>query len=263
LPRVTSAADLEARIDDLWDFWDPASSAERFRDAADAETDPEVAAVLRTQQARATGLAGDFGAEARLLDEVEAAGLDDAATHARARLAIERGRLLNSTGDPAAAAPLFDEAHLLATQCGVPGLAMDALHMQAIAASATSGPDAAVAINERALAEIKGSGDPGVQRWLGTILINLGLELRSCGRGQDALEVFERAVPIREERDHRLGVIARWHVGRTLRDLGRYDEALALMRELAADPVGAEDEYVHEEITANLEALAEADPGRR
>ena len=27
------------------------------------------------------------------------------------------------------------------------------------------------------------------------------------------------------------------------------------MRELAADPVGAEDEYVHEEIAANLDAI--------
>ncbi len=50
--------------------------------------------------------------------------------------------------------------------------------------------------------------------------------------------------------------MARWCVGRTLRTLGRYDEALALMRDLAADPVGAEDEYVAEEIAANEAALA-------
>jgi hypothetical protein len=68
--------------------------------------------------------------------------------------------------------------------------------------------------------------------------------------------VFERAVEVRAEADdHQAWVVARWCVGRTLRTLGRYDEALALMEELAADPVGAEDDYVAEEIAANREAL--------
>ncbi len=49
-------------------------------------------------------------------------------------------------------------------------------------------------------------------------------------------------------------------MGRTLRTLGRYDEALALMRELETDPVGAEDQYVHEEIAENLEALGDPRP---
>jgi hypothetical protein len=45
-------------------------------------------------------------------------------------------------------------------------------------------------------------------------------------------------------------------VGRTLRTLGRYDEALALMKELADDPVGSEDQSVAEEIATNEAALA-------
>ena len=43
--------------------------------------------------------------------------------------------------------------------------------------------------------------------------------------------------------------------GRTLCTLGRYDEALALTGEFAVDPVGAADEYVHEEIAALEQAL--------
>jgi len=240
---------------DTWDFSDPAATAERFRGAAAEAADAGESAVLRTQQARATGLAGDFEAANRVLDQVASAGLDGF-PHAQARLAIERGRVLNSTGDPAAAAAYFVEAHQLATKAGVGGLAVDALHMQAIAAGAIDGPAAARAIDERALSEVEASDDPQVRRWLGSILNNLGWDLHDSDRAEEALKVFERAVEVRAEADdHAAWVVARWCVGRTLRTLGRYDEALTLMRELAVDPVGAEDDYVHEEIAASLEAL--------
>jgi tetratricopeptide (TPR) repeat protein len=248
---------VEQLLLDTWDFADPAASAERFRGAADEEPDADVSAVLRTQQARATGLAGDFVAAARILDEIESSGTDDAALHARARIAIERGRVLNSTGDPAGAASYFAEAHRLATRAGTGGLALDALHMQAIAAGATGGPDAARVIDELALAEIEASDDPQVRRWLGSILNNLGWDLHDSGRPHDALGVFERAVEVRAAADdHSAWVVARWCVGRTLRTLGRYDEALALMRELAEDPEGSEDPYVAEEIANSEAALA-------
>ena len=257
---MTDPRAVEQRILDTWDFADPAATAERFRLAADEAAAPGESAVLRTQQARAIGLAGDFEAAGRLLDEVASAGLDGE-PHVRARLAIERGRVLNSTGDPAGAAPYFADAHRLATQAGAGGLALDALHMQAIAAGATGGPEAARPLDERALAEVEASEDPHVRRWLGSILNNLGWDLHDSGRPQEALAVFERAVEVRADADdHSAWLVARWCVGRTLRTLGRYDEALALMRELAADPVGADDDYVHEEIAANLTALGEQPP---
>jgi tetratricopeptide (TPR) repeat protein len=252
---VSSPRDVEQTILDTWDFADPTATAQRFRAAADEAADAGESAVLRTQQARATGLAGDFDAAGRVLDEVASAGLDGI-PHAQARLAIERGRVLNSTGDPAGAAPYFSDAHRLATEAGVGGLAIDALHMQAIAAGAVDGPAAARAIDERALAEVEASEDPQVRRWLGSILNNLGWDLHDSGHPDEALTVFERAVGVRAAADdHNDWLVARWCVGRTLRSLGRYDEALALMRELADDPEGAKDDYVHEEIAANLLAL--------
>jgi tetratricopeptide (TPR) repeat protein len=241
---MTDPRGLEQLVLDTWDFGDAAGSVTRFREAA---------AVLRTQEARASGLAGDFDAAGRILDEIESSGVTSA--HARARIAIERGRVLNSTGDPGGAAPYFADAYRLATEAGAGGLALDALHMQAIAAGAADGPAAARAIDERALAEVEASDDPHVRRWLGSILNNLGWDLHDSGHPEAALEIFERAVEVRaDEDDHGAWVVARWCVGRTLRTLGRYDDALALMRELAADPVGAEDAYVHEEIAANERA---------
>ena len=163
----------------------------------------------------------------------------------------------SSTGDPAGAAPYFAVVRTgSATHAGVGGVAIDALHMQAIVAGATEGPAAARVVDERALAEIEVPADPQVRRWLGSVLNNLGWDLHDSGEPERALAVFEGAGEVRAEADdHQAWVVARWCVGRTLRTLGRYDEALALMQELAADPVGAEDEYVAEEIAANERLL--------
>jgi len=254
---VATPFEVEQRVLDLWDFADPGATAERFHEAADAAADPAEAAVLRTQQARALGLAGDLVAAGRVLDEVHAVDLHDAGgKHARARLAIERGRVLNTGGEPRAAAPFFDAAYDLALAAGVPGLSIDALHMSAIAAGALEGPQAALRWDERALLEAEASDDPQARRWRGSLLNNIGWELHDAGRPEQALTVFERAVEIRQEAGrHAETLIAQWCVGRTLRTLGRYDEALRLMRDLAADPEGAKDEYVHEEIAENLRAL--------
>ncbi len=253
---MTDPRDVEQRVLDAWDWADAPGTADRFRVAADQESDPHATVVLRTQQARATGLAGDFVEASRILDEVESPGIDESALHARARVAIERGRVLNSTGDAAAATPFFAEARRLAVEAGLGGLALDALHMQAIAAGATKGPDAARTIDEQALAEIEASDDPQVQRWLGPVLNNLGWDLHDSGHPEEALGIFERAVDVRAAaEDHQAWFIARWCVGRTLRTVGRHEEALRLMRELAADPAGADDPYVAEEIAANEESL--------
>jgi tetratricopeptide (TPR) repeat protein len=132
--------------------------------------------------------------------------------------------------------------------------------MSAIAAGAVGGPDAARAWDERALAEVDRSDDPAAEAWRGTILNNLGWDLHDSGHLDEALDVFERAVTARVDAgQHERILVARWCVGRALRSLGRYDEALALMRTLAADPEGARDEYVHEEIAANVAALAAAE----
>ena len=120
-------------LDDLWDFDDPAASEVRFRaaiEAAEAGGDPAAADEARTQLARALGLQDRFDEGHAILDRVD---LDHPAEdRVRVRARLERGRLLRSSGDPAASAAPFVAAWELARTLGEDGLAVDAAHMLAL-----------------------------------------------------------------------------------------------------------------------------------
>ena len=119
-------------LDQLWDFDDPALSEDRFRAAVSEDRyDADERAELSTQLGRAIGLQGRYEEADALLDAVDA----DEPTVA-VRVLLERGRVLNSSGHPQMAVPLFEQAAELADHLGEEFLAVDALHMLAIADSA-------------------------------------------------------------------------------------------------------------------------------
>ncbi len=161
-------------LDELWDFEDAAGSEARFREGA---------AVLQTQVARALGLQGRF-------DEADA--VLDATDGAPDRVLLERGRLRNSAGDPAAAIPLFEAAKDAASSLF---LRVDALHMLAIA-----DPERAEQHTAAALALLEGADDR-TRRWAVGLHNNLGWNLFGAG------EVERSPGPVR----------ARAHGGRALR----------------------------------------------
>jgi tetratricopeptide (TPR) repeat protein len=253
---MTAQRELEGQVRSLWDFGDPVTSHQRFVDAAAATSDPAARHVLVTQQARALGLQQRFDEADALLTAITPT--DD---HVAARVAIERGRVLNSSGRPAEATLLFAEAERLALQADVPSLAIDAIHMLAIAA-----PDPATArsLNERAIREAGTSDDPAAGRWLGSLLNNLGWSHHDAGEFDDALAVFRRAETYFDaEGTESQQFIAHWAVARALRSLARYDEALAIQERLSQEPQGIEDGYVSEELGELMLALdrpAEAAP---
>jgi tetratricopeptide (TPR) repeat protein len=246
--------ELAERVLRSWDFTDPAGSRARFEQAAAAEPDQVRRQVLLTQVARAHGLAEAFDAGHATLDSLGDA--DDLAPEPAVRALLERGRLHNSAGDPAGAVPLFGRAYDRAVATGLIGLAADAAHMLAIALPAQQQEEWA----HRGIAVAEGPGgaaDPLARTMLAALLNNLGWSYADADRWADALPLFERAVELRGER----GVAeplraARWARARALRALGRYAEALAEQRELAANLEGASDEYVTAEIAANEAALA-------
>jgi tetratricopeptide (TPR) repeat protein len=268
LDRPYDVGWVESSLLETWDFDDPELSRLRFM--ALIESVPPggpTALVYRTQVARTHSLRREFDAANDALDAAAlrcddlpaGCGLD----HVRARLAIERGRVLNSSGAPDDAMPHFAEAYERATAAGAPGLAVDALHMSAIAAGSVDGPTASGEWNERAIAEAEASRDPAARRWLGSLLHNYGWDRHEAGEHARALEIFERALAAREEQGKEPELtVAKWTVGRALRSLERYAEALEIHDQLAVSPHGADDGYVHEERGECLLALGRTDEAR-
>lgn len=231
----------------MWDFQDPAASEARFRSAlADARGDD--ALVLRTQIARTYSLRQRFDEAHAELDAIGPL-LATAGPEPQVRAMLERGRTLRSAGDAAGSRTYFEQALAIAEPAGLGALEGDALHMLALVEPT---PEAQVAANRRLAERARAAADPGMRRWLGPTLNNLGVTLNELGRHDEALAVLQEAVPVFEQGGRAPEIrIARWMVAHTLRLLGRLDQALAqqeaLERELdaAAEP----DPFVYEELS--------------
>jgi tetratricopeptide (TPR) repeat protein len=229
----------------LWDFADPAGSEQRLRAAADIAEGAD-RLVLLTQVARALGLQQRYDEGYAVLDSL-AVGDPEVAT----RAALERGRLLRSSGDADAARPYFEAAARAAREAGLEALHVDALHMVALVAPAEDRQR----LNEEALAVARAATDETARDWDASLLNNLGMVHADAGDWPDALAAFEQALAARERiGDAGRTRVARWMVGWALRNLGRTEEALAVQTALKAelDAAGEEDPYVDEEISLLL-----------
>ncbi|MFD1214811.1 hypothetical protein ACFQ36_22545 [Arthrobacter sp. GCM10027362] len=228
----------QERLDELWDFSDPQSSEQRLREADTGQfalrSDRNE---LATQIARALGLQGRHGEALDLLERI-----DDDDPVVRARVLLERGRVLHACGKPSQALPLFEEAARRAEDIGHHFLAVDSLHMAAQADQRHAWDH-----TDRALAILYRSEDNRVRSWAIDLYTNLGRVLMDKGEYPGAHEQFQLAEDAArahgsEQQVHR----ARWAVARSLRALGRHEEALAIQRHLAEARPGDAD--VQEEI---------------
>ena len=225
----------------LWDFDDPAASGERFLDAAEHADEPDRTSWL-TQYARALGLQEQYDAATEVLD-----GLHSDAPEAATYLAIERGRVLRSSGRVEESRPHFDRAAALAEAGGLEALRVDALHMVALAAP----EDEQLALNEAALAVARASTDRRARDWDASLLNNIGMAHADAGDFDAALTAFEQALAARERIGDPTTIrVAKWMIGWALRNLGRRDEARAMQEALKAelDEIGDTDQYVDEEL---------------
>jgi tetratricopeptide (TPR) repeat protein len=226
----------------LWHFEDPVGSEHRFRAAADAAGSEREQAVYLTQLARALGLQEQYDEGHAVLD-----ALDDSRPEVLVRIALERGRLLRSSGKPAQARPHFEEAARVSLEGGLDALHVDALHMVALVAEPADQLDR----NYVALAFAKASKDPAARNWDASLLNNIGMARADSGDFGAALAAFEEALFARERigDPHRTRV-ARWMVAWALRNLGMSEVALEMQRELKAelDAAGEVDPYVDEEL---------------
>lgn len=236
-------------FDALWNYNDPAGTAEKFQEIlpnARQAGDRSYLAQLLTQIARTQGLQREFGAAHKTLDEAD--GLIDAAMPvARIRYLLERGRVFNSSKQQAKARPLFLQAWELAREQNQDFYAVDAAHMLAIVDKG----DPSLAWNEKAIKLAEQSADAKANGWLGSLYNNTGWTYHDMGRFQDALACFEKNLAWQTERgkQEKIGV-AKWSIARTLRSLGRVEEALTRQQELLEEhqAAGTSDGYVHEEL---------------
>jgi len=179
---------MSDRLRPLWDFDDLDATDARLREQLEREESDAGRAEVLTQLARVQGLRDDFDGCEQLLQEAEPLAGDGVA---RVRIEIERGRKLRSSGDGAAAVPLFESAYSRARDLGEFWLAGDAAHMVAI-----SVPDNMVEWTQRGL-ELAES-HPDAEYWAGPLLNNLGWHYFELGELEQALEVFERALEVRK-----------------------------------------------------------------
>lgn len=248
-------------IDALWnfDFAHVPETEQAFRDLLPLAAPTDALAYrleLLTQIARAQGLQEHFAAAHATLDEV-AAQLRDGLVHPRIRYLLERGRVFNSSAHPDEACPWFQQAWELAQREQVTLYAIDAAHMLGIAAPQQE----RLAWNETALhlAKTADAADTRSRHWCGSLYNNIGWTYHEQGQYDQALASFSQALAWQEHYgDARQVRIARWCVGRTLRSLARYEEALVIQLDVLAawqHSGTQQDGYVSEEIGECLLAL--------
>ena len=248
-------------IDSFWEYSDPALSEERFEKALESAGDDERLELL-TQIARTYGLRGQFDEAQERLDEIEKQ-LDAAGPRPKVRYLLERGRTFNSSGQKEKARQLFVQAWELAGAEQMEGLGVDAAHMVAIT---FAGSPEALAWNQRGLEIARDSQDAKARALIPAMLNNNAWDLFDMARYDEALPLFEETLAEWKAREKTQQIqIAKWSLARCLRALERYEEALAIQRELEAEHValGSVDGYVFEEIAENLAALDDVEEARR
>ena len=167
---------------------------------------------------------------------------------ANIRYLLERGRTFNSSKKQDKAKPLFLEAYDFGLAHNLDFYTIDAAHMLGIVDKG----EESLNWNNIAIKLAEDSKDEKAKRWLGTLYNNTGWTYFDMREYDMALDIFKKNVDWHTERKSRMPlIIARWSVARTLRAMGKVDEALDIQMKLLNeinekkyDPDG----YVYEEI---------------
>ena len=230
-------------FDALWDYYNPSETEARFRTlltTLDTSQDRNYHAQFLTQLARAQGLQRNFEEAHRTLDQAEALLTPDMAI-ARARYLLERGRVFNTSGSRDKARPFFLEALAAAQEAGAPAdyHAVDAAHMLGI----IEPPDEALEWNLKAVEMAGQSENSHARTWLGSLYNNIGWAFHNQGKYKQALDAFHKSYDGWSANGTAKNArIARWCIARTLRSLGRLDEALQTQLEIVAEAEAEGDE---------------------
>lgn len=237
-------------FDKLWDYSNPAETERKFMEflpKAEKSQDISYYTQLLTQIARAKSLQKKFDEAHKTLDKAKDL-IDENMVLVRIRYNLERGRTYNSSGVFDNAKAYFLEAYELAESMRLDFYTVDAAHMMAIVEKG----DDSLKWNEIAMKHARASRDEQARNWLGSLYNNTGWTYSEMGNYDKALELFEKNVKWHEERkSKRQLIIAKWCVARTLRSLGKTNDALEMQKRLldeVEEMKVEQDGYIFEEI---------------
>lgn len=239
-----------ADFDKLWNYNDPATTAQQFLEILDNIEDSEnesYVGQLYTQLARTQSLLGNWDEAHTFLSKAKTL-LDKADRVTEVRYLLELGRTHNSSGDKKQANEYFMQVWKLAKDCQADGYAVDAAHMLAIV---SDGHQATLEWNLKALEYANQSTQPEARYWLGSLYNNIGWTYFDDGDYHTALDLFDKALIERENQGQAENIrIAKWCIARVQRALGQVDRALKIQLELLAqhEAIMSTDEYVFEEL---------------
>lgn len=219
----------------LWDFADPQASEQRFRAALPSAQGDDVL-ILQTQIARTYGLRGDFARAREILHGMQ---LENAGPEPRIRHALELGRTYASAAHPKESQTPEAKARARALYVQAFELArkekFDGLAIDAIHMLAFVDTAATDQLKwaQEALALVEASSQPAAKRWEASLRNNAGYALHQLGRYDEALAQLKQALVLRERGNDAQAIrVAHWMVAWTLRAMGRADEALEIQLRL-------------------------------
>jgi len=255
---------IEYDFDKMWDYNNPAATEKKFKELlpeAEKKKDKSYLIELWTQIARTQGLQLKFDKTHEILDKVMKM-LKPEHIRPRIRFMLERGRTYNSSKVPDKARELFEAAYLQAEKYNEDNLAIDAVHMLGIVDKG----EESLKWNELAIKMAEETKDENAKKWLGSLYNNTGWTYHDMGEYNKAMELFERNVKWHSARNSKTELgIAKWCVARTMRSLGKTEEALKQQQELKKwySEIGMpEDGYINEEIGECLLLLGKADEAK-
>ena len=246
----------------LWNFGNPSETEKKFRELlpiAESSRDLSYLAQLLTQVARTLGLQSKFDDAHSVLDKVEKILSEDLKL-AKVRYLLERGRVFNSSNLQDEALPLFSEASELAQSIGETNLAIDAVHMVAIA---IKDPKDQVEWNLKGIGLTEKSEKS--HGWLNAFYNNIGESYLLLKDYENARYYFHKLAELQREKRGEADVYTLKDEARAIRLSGNPIEALQIiepiLRKLESEQL--DDGWIREEMAENLEALGKTKEAKK
>jgi tetratricopeptide (TPR) repeat protein len=246
----------------LWNFGNPSETEKKFREIlsrAEMSHDISYHAQLLTQIARTQSLQAKFEQAHAILDTVEKMLTPDLKL-AKVRYLLERGRTFNSSDHQDKALPLFMEAYQLAESISNNYLAIDAVHMVAIAE-----PDKEKQIQWNLKGIAMADADPKSKVWVQALYNNIGECYLAVKDYDSAYLYFHKLAEFDKERFGKADKYTLKDQAKALRLGGHPDKSLAIIEPVFVklDSDKNDDGYIREELAESLYAsgnLAKSKP---